>query len=192
MAGPQAERESMIQAIAGPGLHRLGVAAVLLHHALAGRLGLGARDQQCLDLLVEHGAMTGSELAGLTGLTTGAVTGVVARLEREGFIRRTADPSDGRKQTLSPVVERMGEVHGALQAMHASMAELLEGCDVRQLEAIGRFLEGSSELALRHALRLRAEVVAPGGRGGRGSRSRSQEEARPAGPQSVGQRRDRK
>ncbi len=170
MGRTRAKRDQLVRDIAGPGLHRLGVAAVLLHHALADRLGLGGTDQQCLDLLVEHGAMTGSELAALTGLTTGAITGVVARLERAGFVRRAPDPGDGRKLVHSPVLERMGEVHGALQAMHAEMADLLADCDAHQLEAIAAFLAGSSELALRHALRLRAEAAAPGGRGARAER----------------------
>jgi DNA-binding MarR family transcriptional regulator len=54
--------------------------------------------------------MTGSQLAAVTGLTTGAVTGVVARLERGGYVRRQPDPDDRRKQILSVVPERLRDI----------------------------------------------------------------------------------
>ncbi len=159
-------RRQLAERIAGEGLHRWGAAAVLLHQAVADRLGLGSTDQQCLDLLAQHGAMTGSQLASITGLTTGAITGVVARLERGGFLRRDPHPDDGRKQVLSPVPERAGRVHEALHSLHTEVAQLLEGYDARQLTAIAAFLESSSELAFRHALRLRADGIVPAARGG--------------------------
>src|SRR5260221_13705710 len=84
---------------------RHSTAAVLFNHAVAERLGLGPTDHKCLDLLRERGAMTGSELASITGLTTGAITGVVVRLELAGYLRREPDPHDGRKQTLHAVLE---------------------------------------------------------------------------------------
>ena len=56
--------------------------------------------------------MTGSDLAAITGLTTGAITGVVARLERAGYLRREPDPHDQRKQILSPVRERVEDIKG--------------------------------------------------------------------------------
>ncbi len=61
------------------------------------RLGLGPSDHKCLDLVRERGPMTAARLAALTGLTTGAITGVVARLERGGLVARRPDPDDGRK-----------------------------------------------------------------------------------------------
>ena len=72
-------------------MRRHSTAAVLFHHALAERLGLGPTDLKCLDLLRERGVMTASELAAITGLTTGAIAGVVARLETAGYLKRAAD-----------------------------------------------------------------------------------------------------
>src|SRR5262245_32157571 len=98
-------------------MRRFSAAVILFHHAIAERLGLGPTDLQCLDLLRESASkrtadgvvrvrgMSGSELAALTGLTTGAITGVAARLERAGYLRREADPHDGRKQVLYPAHE---------------------------------------------------------------------------------------
>src|SRR5215203_7474527 len=89
--------------IMGPLSRRFSAATVLFHHAVAERLGLGPTDHKCLDLLRERGPMTGSALAAITGLTSGAITGVVARLERAGYVRREPDPSDGRRLILSLV-----------------------------------------------------------------------------------------
>ena len=49
---------------------------------------VGPTDHKCLDLLRERGAITGNGVAAVTGLTTGAITGVAARLERAGYLRR--------------------------------------------------------------------------------------------------------
>src|SRR6266704_6667965 len=92
--------------IVGRLARRHSTAVVLFHHAVAERLGLGPTDHKCLDLLRERGPMAGSDLGAITGLTSGAITGVVARLEQAGYIRREADPHDGRKQILYPALER--------------------------------------------------------------------------------------
>lgn len=162
--------------IIGRLLRRFSTAAVLFHHALAERLGLGATDHKCLDLLRERGAMTGSELVAVTGLTSGAITGVVARLTRAGYVRREPDPEDGRKQIVSPVPERVREIHDVLEPMRDDAAELLDGFDARQLGAIAEFLARSTDVIYRHTALLRAqaalapqqhEVVTTSGDGGR-------------------------
>src|SRR5207245_7213601 len=85
---------------------RHSTSVVLFHHAVAERLGLGPTDHKCLDLLRERGAMAGSDLSAITGLTSGAITGVVARLERAGYLRRERDHHDGRKQILRLALQR--------------------------------------------------------------------------------------
>src|SRR5947208_4873450 len=99
-------KRELADEIVGQLARRHSTAVVLFHHAVAERLGLGPTDHKCLDLLRERGAITGSELASITGLTTGAITGVVARLEQAGYIRRESDPHDGRKQILYPALGR--------------------------------------------------------------------------------------
>src|SRR3954453_23553669 len=95
------ERTRLASRVAGELARRNSTATVLFHHAVAERLGLGPSDHKCLDLVRERGPVTAAELAGLTGLTTGAITGVVARLLRAGFVAREPDPHDGRKQMLT-------------------------------------------------------------------------------------------
>src|SRR6516162_2668811 len=99
-------KRELTEEIVGRLARRHSTAVVLFHHAVAERLGLGPTDHKCLDLLRERAAMTGSELAAITCLTSGAITGVVARLERAGYLHRKPDPHDGRKQILYLALER--------------------------------------------------------------------------------------
>ena len=79
-------------------LRRYMEEAVELDQALADRAGIGLTDLRCLILLQRHdGRMTAGTLAELSRLTTGAVTGVINRLERSGLAHRAADPRDGRR-----------------------------------------------------------------------------------------------
>jgi DNA-binding MarR family transcriptional regulator len=159
MGAAHKNRQELAEKIAGQLVRRHSTAAVLFHHAVAERLGLGPADHKCLDLLRERGAMTGSELAAITGLTSGAITGVVARLERAGYLHRKPDPHDGRKQILYPARERLRDIQNVFGPIREDVAALLEGFDVRQLTAIAEFLSHSAEIAYRHATLLRAETL---------------------------------
>jgi DNA-binding MarR family transcriptional regulator len=159
MGAARKSKQALTEEIVGRLVRRHSTAAVLFHHAVAERLGLGPTDHKCLDLLRERGAMTGSELAAITGLTTGAITGVVVRLERAGYLHREPDPHDGRKQILSPTRARVRDLQDVFDPIRKDVAALLEGFDVRQLTAIAEFLTRSAEMAYRHAARLRAETL---------------------------------
>ena len=81
---------------------------VLFSQAVAARLGITSSDLECLDIIFLNARVTAGELAAATGLTTGAVTGVIDRLEQAGFARRERDPTDRRKVFVCalPAVER--------------------------------------------------------------------------------------
>jgi DNA-binding MarR family transcriptional regulator len=160
----QAERDELAARINGSLARRHSTATVLFHHALADRLGLGPTDHKCLDLLHERAPMTASELAAITGLTSGAVTGVVARLERSGRLRRQPHPHDRRKQVLYPTPEAVAEVRRLFAALPADPGELLEGFDAAQLAAIAEFLDRATDFAYRRGALLRAQVLSAGGR----------------------------
>jgi len=98
---------------------------VLYSQAVAERLGVNSTDLECLDLVVVHGPLTAGALAEATGLTTGAVTGLVDRLEAAGFVRRERDSEDRRKVIVcaEPVVfERVAPQFEPMQ--RAAMAAL--------------------------------------------------------------------
>ena len=105
-------------------LRRLIVHSIAMHDVLAGSLGINATDLRCLELLEENPGVTPSRLAQLAALTSGAVTGVLDRLEASGFVRREADPEDRRRIIVRPVPERMADVAAAYKPLLARAASL--------------------------------------------------------------------
>ena len=140
-------------------VRRYSTATVLFHHAVAERLGLGPTDHKCLDLLQERGPLSGSELAALTGLTTGAVTGVVARLERAGYLTREPDRHDRRKQVLRSAPEWTADLTGLFDSVREEADALLDGFDEHQLVAVAEFLRRGTDFGYRQAARLRADTA---------------------------------
>lgn len=156
MSAKRDAQSVLAEDIIGRIARRHSTATVLLHHAVAERLGLGPTDLKCLDVMRERGTTTGSELAEITGLTSGAITGVVARLEQAGFLDREADPHDGRKQNLGAAPERMGEIHATFAPMRQNLALLLKRFDAQQLKAIAEFLDLAADLMHNQVALMRA------------------------------------
>ena len=154
-----AKRRELVSRLVGRDIRGFTTAAVLFHHALADQLGLGPTDLKCYDLLRERGSMTGTDLAALTGLTTGGVTGVVARLEHAGLVRRAADRHDGRKQVLSAVAGRPHGVHGVFQQLHGEVAAMLEHYNGAQLSTVADFLSRTTALLHRQIAHLRSARI---------------------------------
>jgi DNA-binding MarR family transcriptional regulator len=86
----------------------LGSASSMLSHACAERLGLHATDWECVSLLddARPEALTAGQLAELTGLTSGAITGVIDRLEVKGFAVRSRDPAGSSSSSRPPRCRR--------------------------------------------------------------------------------------
>lgn len=76
--------------------------SILMHEAIARKAGLSGTDHKFLGLIVQNGEMTAGELSKLTGLTTGAVTGLIDRLEKKKLIKRQFDKDDRRKVNIVP------------------------------------------------------------------------------------------
>lgn len=72
-------------------------AVVVFHEAVGRLLGLSAVERKCIDVLRQLGPVTAGTIGQHTGLTTGAVTGLMDRLEKAGYVRRERDPRDRRK-----------------------------------------------------------------------------------------------
>jgi DNA-binding transcriptional ArsR family regulator len=106
MSMEQSDRATLL-AVVGRELGReVSARMVMFHQAIAERLGLNATDHKALDLLGRAGPITAGELAELTGLTTGAITGIIDRLEKAGFVRRENDPKDRRRVIIRPLMEK--------------------------------------------------------------------------------------
>src|SRR5437867_12216138 len=78
-------------------LHReLATAVIAFHEAGARRLGMTAAERKCAGMIAGLGECTPKQLAEMTGLTTGAITGTVDLLERAGYAMREPNPMDRR------------------------------------------------------------------------------------------------
>ncbi|WP_080055824.1 MarR family winged helix-turn-helix transcriptional regulator [Spirosoma aerolatum] len=79
--------------------------SIQMHEAVARKAGISGTDHKYLGFLIEKGQMTAGELATLTGLTTGAVTGLIDRFEKKGLVSRRFAPDDRRKVFIAPNTE---------------------------------------------------------------------------------------
>lgn len=83
-------------------IQRAGTLKVLHTNAVASRIGLSATEFEAMDIITRYQPMTAGKLADYCGLTTGAITGLVDRLERAGFVGRERDSEDRRRVYIKP------------------------------------------------------------------------------------------
>ncbi len=135
----------------------LSTETILLHQAIADRLGLNPTDHKCLSLLLDAGEpITAGELAVRTGVTTGAITGIVDRLERARFVRRERDPNDRRRVILEVVMDRVQrEVLPLFEPLGKHMSALAASYSRRDLATIIDFLERGLRISREYRLKLR-------------------------------------
>ena len=95
MSRPKA-RAALLEALE-QAMRKASAQGVLYGQSVANAVGISGSDLDCLDLLNFEGRVTAGRLAEVTGLTTGAITGVVDRLEKAGLVRRERDEADRRK-----------------------------------------------------------------------------------------------
>jgi hypothetical protein len=131
-------------------------AVVLFHEAVGRALGLSAADRKCLDVLDRLGPVSAGRIAQETGLTTGAVTGMIDRLHRAGYVDRAPNPEDRRGVlvALRPDTPRDEVLPAIFGPLGQDMAELASRFTPGELDAIGRYLEGTTEVLREHTSRV--------------------------------------
>jgi DNA-binding MarR family transcriptional regulator len=113
-AGEAASRAELVEQTTVE-VRRQQIAYDRFHDAVAAYLGLNRTDIRCLDILDLNGRQTAGELAAGMGMSTGAVTAMLDRLEKTGYVRRLRDPDDRRRVLVEPAelaAERGREVYG--------------------------------------------------------------------------------
>ncbi len=135
--------------------------AVVLHEAIAERLGVNATDLKCLELASGEDSLTPTRLAELAGLTTGAVTGVLDRLERAGIARREPDAADRRSVVVRIDPTRAAELAALYRPLLDALAKLTAGLPATTRDAVERTVLAASETAAAETGRLR--IAARGG-----------------------------
>jgi DNA-binding MarR family transcriptional regulator len=123
---------------------------------VAERLGINSTDLRCLDIIQQHDRITAGRLAELAGLTTGAVTSVLDRMERLGYARRVRDTED-RRRVLVEMTEN------ALDAMWKLYGQAKEEWDqmfsrytAGELRVFLHMLTEAEEVGRRQLERLRS------------------------------------
>jgi DNA-binding MarR family transcriptional regulator len=135
---------------------------ILFHQAVADRLGMSITDHKCAGILMRSGPITAGELARRTGLTTGAITGVIDRLERAGFARRARDASDRRKVIIEPDIKQIErKIVPLFDSMGRSAARLYERYTARELTLILDWAVRSRAMAEEETRKLQ-EAPQPG------------------------------
>jgi DNA-binding MarR family transcriptional regulator len=125
--------------------------------AVADALGLNRTDLRCLDVLEREGAVTAGRLAEATGLTTGAMTTALDRLERAGYARRVRDTAD-RRRVLVEVTPQALRDAGRFYGEHAALSErLYQRYTEAQLELLLEFVREGREFNERHAAQIEHE-----------------------------------
>src|SRR5215475_13210775 len=120
-------------------MRRSSAQGVLFGQTVANVAGISSSDMECLDFLNLEGRVTAGRLAELTGLTTGAITGVVDRLEKAGYVRRERDASDRRKVFISVVMEKAAEIGKFYVPMQQAMQKVWGGYTDEELRLLLRF-----------------------------------------------------
>lgn len=118
---------------------------ILFSQAVADRLGLAVTDAEALEQLASLGQATAGQIAELTGLTTGAATRMIDRLEQSGFVRRAADPADRRRVIVQPILERVRDVQAQYAALRSATQSAIEHYSAEDLDLIRSYLEGALE-----------------------------------------------
>lgn len=146
MSNKQVKRRETIANIVDL-LREQSTQTVLFHTVVAQQFGLNTTDHKALDIIVKSGKMTAGQLAETTRLTTGAVTGIIDRLEKAGFVRRVLDPHDRRRifvEIMPDAEERMSPVFAPIQKQTESF---LGKYTDAELVVIVDFVEQCIELA---------------------------------------------
>ena len=138
--------------VAAPQLVADGLA---FHTAVAERLGLSLTDLRYLQRITEGAPATPGEIAARTGLTTGAVTRVLDRLEQAGYVKRAPNTADRRSLVVIPISEAIAKVGSMYEGVAAGWGELLAAYSDDQLEVILDLLQRMRELSRDEAARLR-------------------------------------
>jgi DNA-binding MarR family transcriptional regulator len=130
---------------------------ILFSQAVAERLGVHSTDIETVDLLHIMGAMTAGHLSEVTGLTTGATTRLIDRMERAGFARRRHDPSDRRRVVVEATTDNVDRVQPLFEPIARRMGELWSTYRPEQLEVMVDFFKKSNLVMSEENARLRAQ-----------------------------------
>ena len=123
-----------------------GVHLTQFRNAMSEWAGLNVTDMECLRLLFLKGVATPSELARQTGLTSGATTAMLDRLEKAGLIERRPNPDDRRGTLITPTSSSAEKVAAWFESARQAQDELIASYSESELEIIADVFERFTKL----------------------------------------------
>ena len=132
---------AMIQSV-----QRSGTLNVIHTNAIANKIGLSATEFEAHDIITHKQPVSAGDLSKYCGVTTGAITGIVDRLERACFVKRVNDPTDRRRVLIEPIEnpDLMLKVHNLYKPLGSGFRSVLEGYSD---EEIRTFIEINNKLS---------------------------------------------
>ena len=152
----QEQRAALLAELARE-LQQLNGLSASFFRAAAARIGVTVTDMQVIESLASTGPMTAGQLAELTGLTTGAITGMLNRLEEAGLVRRERDPEDGRRVIvrLAPDTDQIRNIGPIFDVINKAWEEQTAHYDDEQIAFLVDFLKRSNAVARQELAWLR-------------------------------------
>lgn len=130
-------------------------ASIQMHETIARKAGLSGTDHKYLGFLIEKGQMTAGELSNLTGLTTGAVTGLIDRLEKKELVKRQFAEGDRRKVFIEPNTSTiMALLVPLYQEFRNKSEELMASFSDQELKIIETYFLKATEIMTETTNRL--------------------------------------
>lgn len=122
-------------------------ASILMHEAIARKAGLSGTDHKYLGLIIKNEEMTAGEIAEITGLTTGAVTGLIDRLEKVKLVKRKADKNDRRKVLIVPNTQKSMELlEPIFEDLQKRTQQLVSSFSKEEMVIIERYFQSATDI----------------------------------------------
>jgi DNA-binding MarR family transcriptional regulator len=141
-------------------LRKVTAQSVLISDLVAGIVGLNSTDLECLDLLLLAGPTTAGKLAEHTGLTTGATTAVIDRLERGGFVRRRRDANDRRRVLVEIVRSSTDRIAPLYHPIQERVNQLNRQFTDAELTAVVQYMTEALKAGAEHVTWLQTQAAA--------------------------------
>jgi len=134
---------------------QVGAAAVFFHQAVADHYGISANDSRYASLIRDQGPLTAGALAKISGLTTGAVTGIIDRLEAVKLVKRVPSDHDRRQVLVETSDERLAETQKLFEGLATKTQALLADYSEHDLVLIISFNVRSAKIMQEEVEQLR-------------------------------------
>lgn len=148
------KRDLVAQVIRGAREYSIGM--VGFHQEVGRILGLNVTDMKCLDVMTMQGSATPSQLAEQTGLSSGATTAMIDRLERARLVVRRPHPTDRRGTVLVLTQEAMQKLPSLFESLGAAMQALMADYSHKELVVLADFFAKACALWQREREKLQA------------------------------------